>query len=48
MISSERNERRIDDFSEVRKNDIQKFIEYAQAESKRVREEARKEIEGRL
>ena len=48
MIYSTNKEKRIDDFSEVRKNDIQKFIEYAQAESKRVREEAQKEIEGRL
>jgi hypothetical protein len=39
-------ETKLDDFSEERNSDLQKFIEYAKAESKRVREEARKELMG--
>lgn len=44
MISSERNERRIDDFSNQRENDIQRFISYAQEQSRIWREQAQQEI----
>ena len=45
MIYSTNKEKRIDDFDENRKEDIQRFIQYAQEQSKIWRKNAQEEID---